>query len=148
MGFRQDLEKRIEKKKLEIRDLELQIHAAKAHLQANEESLRALLKEDGSSLGERTLRAGSSIAKARDAIKKAGKPLHIADLLKALGRSNDKKNRLSLSGSLAHYVRRGEIFARPAPNTFGLTEFDEIPEDAGDPDGGKTEPGGKVINMR
>jgi hypothetical protein len=32
-------------------------------------------------------------------------------------------NRSALSGSIAAYVRKGEIFTRPAPNTFGLLEL-------------------------
>jgi hypothetical protein len=69
------------------------------------------------------LRPGSAVAKARDAIKKAGKPLHVTEILHAIGSEVDKKNRISLSGSLFGYVRRGGVFTRPAPNTFGLQEF-------------------------
>jgi hypothetical protein len=72
----------------------------------------------------RALRPGTSVDKAYRAIKTAGKPLQINEILKAIGRTADKKNRLSLSGSLAHYVRAEEIFTRPAPNTFGLMELE------------------------
>jgi hypothetical protein len=72
---------------------------------------------------EQALRPGSAVAKAREAILKAGKPLHITEILKAIGRPVDKGNRVSLSGSLSGYVKRGEIFTRPAPNTFGLAEL-------------------------
>jgi hypothetical protein len=50
--------------------------------------------------------------------------MQINEILRAIGRTADKKNRLSLSGSLAHYVRAEEIFTRPAPNTFGLIELE------------------------
>jgi len=67
------------------------------------------------------------LSQARDAIRKAGKPLHITQILVAIGRANTKQTRLALSGSLATYVRRDEIFTRPEPNTFGLLEFDHDP---------------------
>ena len=56
--------------------------------------------------------------------KPSGKPLHISDLLVALGKETDHDNRAALSGSLSAYVRKHEIFTRPAPNTFGLVEFE------------------------
>jgi hypothetical protein len=133
MKFRDDLLKRIEKKELEIRDLEKQLAAANAYLQALQETIRILPKEPfGSSASPaQVLRPGSAVAKAREAILKAGKPLHITELLKSLGRPVDKNSRVSLSGSLSGYVKRNEIFTRPAPNTFGLIELNhsEMPED-------------------
>jgi len=140
MKFRDDLQKRIEKKELEIRELEKQLAAANAYLQALQETIRMLPKEprSGQSLPTQILRPGSGVAKVREAIIKAGKPLHITELLKALGRPVDKNSRVSLSGSLSGYVKRNEIFTRPAPNTFGLIELnhsqmpeDEPPEDFG-----------------
>jgi hypothetical protein len=118
---------------LEIRDLEKQLAAATAYLQALQDSLRLLPREPlaGKSGADQVLRPGSAVAKARDAILKAGKPLHISELLKILGRPVDKNSRVSLSGSLSGYAKRGEIFTRPAPNTFGLIELNhnEMPEE-------------------
>ncbi len=65
------------------------------------------------------------MAQARDAIAAAGKPLHIAELLPAMGKENTQQNRLSLGGSLARCVREGVVFSRPAPNTFGLLSMPE-----------------------
>jgi hypothetical protein len=73
------------------------------------------------------LRPGTALAKAREAIKKAGHPLHVSEILKALGKPPDKKNRISLGGSLSGYVRKGEVFTRSAPNTFGLIELESKP---------------------
>jgi hypothetical protein len=136
MGLRRDIERKIEKKREELetkregqRMLELGIREDNAYIQALLETLKMLPKESGGS--QRTLRAGSEVAKARDAIKKAGKPLYIGEILKAIGRPNDKKNRLSLSGSIAHYVRDREIFSRTAPNTYGLIEFESQGSDDG-----------------
>ena len=63
--------------------------------------------------------------------------MHIIDLLRAIGKPTDKNNRISLSGSLAAYVRSGSIFERTAPNTFGIkdmetvTSVNEPPDDFG-----------------
>ena len=45
MKFRNDLQKRIEKKEQEIRDLEKQLAVAQAYLQALQETIRMLPKE-------------------------------------------------------------------------------------------------------
>lgn len=82
-----------------------------------------MLPKDGDVRGADALRAGSELAKARDAIRSAGKPLHISEILAAIGKENTKKNRVSLGGSLAGYVRKGAIFSKSAPNTFGLIEL-------------------------
>lgn len=108
-----------------------------AILQAVQDSIRALPREAMDASQVRELRSGTAVAKARDLIKSAGHPLHITDILKGLGKPVDTKSKLSLSGSLAGYVREGQIFNRPAPNTFGLIEFpisngsEEIPDDFG-----------------
>jgi hypothetical protein len=65
----------------------------------------------------------------KQALEQSGKPLHITDILKRIGKENTKKNRLSLGGTLSRYVREGNVFMRAGPNTFGLmsnsTESDE-----------------------
>ena len=42
-----------------------------------------------------------------------------------MGKPVDKKNRLSVIGSLSSYARKNEIFVRTAPNTFGLLEMEQ-----------------------
>lgn len=139
MHLRERLQKLIDSKQQEINDLQTDIEKAKAYIQALQDSMRFLPKNNGDE--DASLRPGTALAQARDVLQKAGKPMHISELLKALGKPVDKKNRLSLSGSLSTYVRNGQIFTRPAPNTFGLMEqnkgsevYDddvEIPEDFG-----------------
>jgi len=126
--IRDELQKRIEKKHQEIRELEKQLAAAHAYIEALQDSMKLLPKDTVTTRGaaEQALRPGSAVAKAREAILKAGKPLHITEILKAIGRPVDKSNRVSLSGSLSGYVKRGEIFTRPAPNTFGLAELNHV----------------------
>jgi len=123
MGIRDEFQKRIDKKQQEIRDLEMKIKEANSYLQALMDSMKWLPREDSSN-GSQLLRPGTTLAKAQEAIKKAGHPMHVADILKAIGKPTDKKNKVSLSGSLSGYVRRKEIFTRPAPNTFGLIEME------------------------
>ena len=123
MNLRRDIEKKIERKQVEIRDWEMRVREANSYIQALQETLKMLPRE--AAAPSRTLRPGTSVAKAYEAIKKARKPLQINEILRAIGRAADKKNRLSLSGSLAHYVRAEELFTRPAPNTFGLIELED-----------------------
>ena len=141
MRARKKLEKMVEDKKAEILELEKKLGEAKAYLEALEESLKLVAKHEGGSRGD-VLRAGSTVFKAREALRQAGKPLHVNELLAAIGREVTKKSKVSLSGSLSTYVRNQMIFTRPAPNTFGLEEFgpnetveDEPPEGFGGTNG-------------
>jgi len=122
MISRQRLESKARQKEQEIQGLELSIREAKSYLQALQDMLK-MLPRDGDVRGADALRAGSELAKTRDAIRAAGKPLHVSEILAAIGKENTKKNRVSLGGSLAGYVRKGAIFSKSAPNTFGLVEL-------------------------
>lgn len=127
MSARQILQKLYDKKLAEITELESQLAQAKAYLQAIQDSIKAMPRESADA--EQSLRAGSGLARTREILKLSGKPMHISEILKAMGKPVDKKNRLSLSGSLATYARRKEIFVRTAPNTFGLLEFGSAPKE-------------------
>jgi hypothetical protein len=124
MALRDELQKRIERKRSEMVALERQIGEARVYIQALEDTLK-LVPRDGDEVVDaaKMLRTGSGVAKAKDALRRIGHPLHIVDLLKAMGRGDTRPNRIGLSGSIAAYVRKGEIFTRPAPNTYGLVEF-------------------------
>jgi hypothetical protein len=66
------------------------------------------------------------MSKVRDMIIKEGRPLHITEILKGLGKEDTKSNRTSTAGSLGAYARKNRIFTRGAsPNTFGLIETGE-----------------------
>lgn len=111
--------------------------SALSYIQALQDTLKALPREISEARSaEQVLRPGSAVAKARDVLQRAGKPMHITEILNAMGRDIDKESRLSLAGSISNYVRRGEIFVRTAPNTFGLSGMksgspDEPPADFG-----------------
>jgi len=128
---------RLRKKMSEVQSLEEKLRTAKVYVQALQDVMKALGGgvEDSSRV-QRAPKAGSAVSLARQVILTAGKPVHISDLLTALGREETRETRASLTSSLAAYVRRGEVFSRPAPNTFGLIELgheiagrEEPPED-------------------
>jgi|ERR1022692_721257 hypothetical protein len=125
MGIRENFQRLVNKKQEEIASLELQIREAGAYLQALQDSMK-LLPRDSNGIGEHTLRPGSALAKARDVLKAVGTPLPIAEILKAMGKPQDKKHRVSLVGTLSGYARDGKTFTKTAPNTFGLREFRSI----------------------
>ena len=126
MAFREDLTKRIEKKKQEIAELQANLREATSYLQALEDTIRMLPRDERSDAVPTTrpdfLRPNSAVARARDLIRAAGQPLHVDEMLKRLGKPLNKGNKAALSGSIAAYVRRGEIFVKTAPNTFGLKD--------------------------
>jgi hypothetical protein len=122
MDIRRDLDRKIEKKKEEITTLERTLGETRAYLQALEDT-RKMLPRDPGTPEDVVLRAGTDLAKVREALEQEGRPLHVDELLKRIGKPIEKKHKISLSGSLAAYVRDRKIFTRPAPNTFGLVEF-------------------------
>lgn len=123
MSAREKLEQRIEEKEEEIYNYEMKAKEARIYVQALQEALRLLPKEAPDGGVDVTLRTGTNLDKARETLRAKGQPMHIADLLKALGKPDDNVNRAALSGSISAYVRKGQVFTRPAPNTFGLAEF-------------------------
>ena len=126
MSERRKIEDKLRKKEQEIQSLESQIKDARIYIQALQDVLKMLPRENNqgdSGATAATLRPGSGVAQAREVILKEGKPLHILDILKGMGKEPTREARISLGGSLAAYVRQGAIFTRPAPNTFGLIEL-------------------------
>lgn len=127
VSARSELEKKIERKRRELADLRAKEREAEIYIAALEDALK-VLPRDGVNTGgaDAVLRPGGNAALARAAILKRGEALHIDDLLGAMGKEVSRQNRLSVSGALAAYVRKNEIFTRPAPNTFGLVELESM----------------------
>lgn len=123
MNERQKIEEALRKKEQEIQGLEEKIKATKVYVKALRDVLKMLDKDNETEAAESTLRQGSAVAQARDVMLERRMPVHISDLLSAMGRPQTREARSSLASSLAAYVRRGEIFVRTAPNTFGLMEL-------------------------
>lgn len=141
MSIRDQFKKLLDRKEQEIIEIELQLEKAKTYVQAIQDSMRLLPKDSSEPDMEQMLRPGTALARSREVLKSAGRPMHITEILKAINQPLDKNHKISLSGSLSAYVRNGQIFTRPAPNTFGLLDMGkassgfedaEIPEDFGD----------------
>ena len=130
MGARENLQRIASKKEQEITALKQQIALTEAYLQAINDSIRVLPREPSGKSSERvSLRSDSMLYKAREAILAAGEPQHIKALMKAIGKDEDDKGaRVSLTGAIGWYVRKGQVFTRPKPNTFGVVEFEESTE--------------------
>lgn len=135
MDERTIIKDRLRKKQQEIQGLEEKLRSARIYVQALQDVLKVLERSPGESNADSVLRPGSTVYQARDVILERGKPVHVNELLEALGKEASRDGRASLTSSLAAYVRREEIFTRPAPNTFGLIElghtsldFNEEPE--------------------
>ena len=148
MDDRQKIQNRLRKKEQEVHALEERLRTARTYVQALQDVLKLLDGEKNNEAPvvatESVLRPGSSVHKARMAILTSAAPMHINALIEAIGGDSSREGRISLASSLAAYVRKGEIFTRPAPNTFGLLELGHktIPdEDDGPPVGfGQTVP--------
>lgn len=123
MTERKKIEDRLRKKEQEIASYEDKIKAARVYVQALRDILKMLADDDGEADAETVLRHGSAVAEARQVILRQGAPVHINDILAALGKEATREAKASLTSSIAAYVRRGEIFTRTAPNTFGLAEL-------------------------
>lgn len=127
MSERKRIEERLRKKEQEIKAFEEKIKDTKVYCQALRDILRMMEKaEEAEASPETTLRPGSMVAQARTILLEHGAPVHVDDLLDALGKGVTRETKASLTGSLAAYVRRHEIFTRPAPSTFGLIELGHV----------------------
>jgi len=140
MGLRENFQRLVDKKQQEIRALEMQLREASAYIQALQDSMKLLPRDPVTNSGsEYVLREGSTLAKTRDLLRKSGTPLPISEILRLLGKPQDTKHRISLAGTLSGYARKRRVFAKTAPNTFGLLEFgtpaqteeDELPAEFG-----------------
>ena len=63
------------------------------------------------------------LAEVRKLIRTAGKPLYIDELLRGLGWPLSRESREEIRTLLRPWVRRGELFTRPRPSTYGLVEL-------------------------
>ena len=131
MEERKIIAEKLKKKEQEIQSLEEKIRSARIYVQALQDVLKLVSNDSPAEPGESALKSGSAVDKAREAILTKGKPIHINDLIKAMGKEVTRESRASLTSSIAAYVRRGEIFTRPAPNTFGLVELGHKPTAGG-----------------
>lgn len=123
MDERKAIHEKLKKKEQEIQMLEEKLRSARIYVQALQDVLKLVHPDSPPDTGESAMKSGSAVAKAREIILQRGKPIHINDLIEAMGKQVTRESRASLTSSIAAYVRRGDIFTRPAPNTFGLVEL-------------------------
>jgi len=155
MALRDELVRRISRKQQEVAALEQQqaglaqqITIGKAYVQALEEALRMADRDAIAPIPtDKGLRRGSGPAKARKALRNIRQPLHITRLLTEMGLPVNRKTRSALSSALAAYARRGEVFTRPAPNTFGLVEFGSGADVTGVTDADDAEADAPIIRL-
>lgn len=134
MNLRKEFEKLIEKKRVEITDAQRAIDAAQAYIQAMVDAIKKLPKEDQTAVSP--VRAGSEVEKVREVILQAGRPLHLGEIIAALGRPEDAESKAKFAGLLGWYTTKGKVFTKTAPNTYGLVESapPDLPEGFGSPE--------------
>lgn len=134
MNLRREFEKLIEKKRTEIEDLKRSIAAAEAYIQAMNDALKKVPKDEP--LAASPVRPGSDVDKIREAILHLGRPLHLSEIITALGRPDDAETKSKLAGLLGWYIGKGKVFMKTAPNTYGLVETPalDLPPEFGTPE--------------
>ena len=118
-------EKEIQQLELDRQELNMKIRIGHEVIAALKEAMKHLPKDGIEENPVLSLRPGKSIAKVYDILKQGGSPMHIKDILTAMGKETDKKSQQATGSQLNNYVRKERIFTRPIANTFGLKEWDE-----------------------
>jgi len=121
MNIRKEIERKIDKKRSEVQDLQRQIDAAKSFIDGLQEALKLAPPDEGAPAVE--LRAGTDLEKVRNILRDEAKPMHIDDIVTKMGKEYTGSMKLGLSGSLSTYAKKHKVFTKTAPNTFGLMEF-------------------------
>ena len=137
MGLREDFLRRIEKKKTEVEAMRTSLRLEERYLEAMYDAYKLMPRTGEESNGSGAgFRKGSKAEKAYSALKKAGRPMHIKDLVEAIGLKVTRGNTQGLAGSLRLYAQRCHVFTKPEGlgNTYGLVEFGEASPSAGQPD--------------
>ena len=116
--------KEIQQLESEQKELEIKIRVANAVVSELEEAMKHLPKDEVDENPALSLRRGKSIAKVYDILKRSGSPMHITEILTAMGKETDKKSQQATGSQLNNYVRKERIFTRPLANSFGLKEWD------------------------
>ena len=113
------VEAHIAEQEAELASLKEQVMRLEVSIEAGKKIL-ALVAGVTNAPPESLLKAGSQVEKAYRVLAAANEPLHVGEIVRRLEIEDTPRNRNSLVGMIARYVRRGQIFMRTAPNTFGL----------------------------
>jgi len=89
---------------------------------ALEAQLRAIRRVQGQHRGEPKRDKGTSqIAMVHDVLRRAGKPLHISEILDRIDKLHGRRlDRESVVSSLVKKIARGQTFVRTDKNVFAL----------------------------
>ncbi len=134
------LSDKINEKLVEIQLLEEKLKAARIYVEALRDAFSLVTGEAVApkevtpplpppSPPETVLRSTSTVALVRDAILEANRPMQVDELIDKIGKPAGRISRQALSSAVSRYVRRGEIFTRPSPATFGLLALGHTPPD-------------------
>ena len=117
----------------EIAKLTEIIERSTAERETWQKALRLLPREGATPNGSsRGFRPGSEMERAQNALKVAGKAMHIGAIVVAIGKEDSKDNRTNLQSQLNAHAKNGNVFTRPAPGTYGLIEFPTQQEELAD----------------
>lgn len=73
------------------------------------------------------IQEGSSVDMARHVLASVGSPLHISSLVGIIKEQYGQDVKPpTLVSNLSRYVKFQDTFSRPAPNTFGLLEWEKV----------------------
>lgn len=92
-----------------------------AQLQAENAMYQKLLDADKPSAPVVKEPKGQTIQRYIAAIQAAGRPLHVSELLAAIGRTDDENARMAVNATLRNHAKRNKIFVLVDKRTFGLT---------------------------
>lgn len=106
----------------EIQRLQIKILENRAYIKGAEDHM-PVQAEPAKGYRSPQLRPGSDMDKARLAILRAQKPLHITKILQLIGKEDVRQNRTSLASSLNAYANKSHIFTKADRNTFGLIDM-------------------------
>src|SRR6266511_1863859 len=136
--IKSELEKRLKRKRAEITALESEVEHYEdriadcrdkiSSLDATVQELQSLYtlipSEADISGPQPAFRQNSEGWLVHELLRDVGKPMYVDEILEKLEREINTDTRGSLAGQLGGYVRKGQVFTRPAPNTFGLREWE------------------------
>jgi hypothetical protein len=106
-------------KEAELARLEAELSAGRTYVRLLESRVKAAEKRM-----EEYPETDDPVVAVRRVLAGAGQPLFIDEILHALGETVSRDSREQLRRLLLPWVRRGEIFSRPRPGTFGLMEWE------------------------
>jgi len=99
------------------------LHAMEVSLEAQLKAVRRL--RTGPREPQAARKSTSQINMVHDVLKRAGKPLHISEIIERVRKLHGLElERESIVSTLTKKVNRGSRFVRPDKNVFGLKEGD------------------------